>query len=158
MIQEAIDQIAAQVGISPDLAHKATSMLLNFISTQVPEQYAGMLKEYIPDFDDIVAQGAAHTEAAAAADGAAAGGGLMGALGGLMGGGGIAGALGGLMGGQGGMGAALALLGNLNKDGLDLSQVQQIATGLVGKMREVAGDETVDKLLAEIPGAGHLIG
>lgn len=158
MLKEVVDKIATEVGISPELAEKASSMLLNFISTQVPAEYAGMLQQYIPGFDQIVAQGAAHTEAAQAADGAATGGGLMGALGGLMGGGGIAGALGGLMGNQGGMGAALALLGHLNKDGLELGQVQQVATGLVGQLRQVAGDENVEKLLAQVPGASHLLG
>jgi hypothetical protein len=157
-MQEIIDKIAAQVGIDPALAEKATAMISHFIATQAPAQYVDQLKQYVPGLDQLVAQGAAHTEAASAAEGS--GGGLMGALGGLMGGGGLAGAMGSLMGGsQGGpMAAAMAMLGNLNKDGLDLGQVKQVATGLVGQLRQVAGDETVDKLIAELPGAGHLLG
>lgn len=158
MIQEMIDKIAADVGIDPALAHKATSMIVNFIVAEVPAEYVGMVKQYVPELDTLAATGAEHTATAQAGDGAAAGGGLMGALGGLMGGGGLAGALGGLMGGQGGLGSALALLGHLNQDGIDAGQVQQIAGSLVGQLRQVAGDETVDKLIAQIPGAGHLIG
>lgn len=156
-MQDIIDTIAAQVGISPELAHKASSMLVNFIVTQAPAEYVDQIKQVVPGLDDLVATGAAHTEAAEAD--APSGGGLMGALGGLMGGGGLAGALGGLMGGSegGGIGAAMALLGHLNKDGLDLGQVQQVATGLVGQLRGVVGDETVDKLIAEIPGAGQFL-
>lgn len=158
-MQDIIDKIAAEVGIDPALAEKATSMITNFIATQAPARYVDQLKQYVPGFDQMVAQGAANSEAAEAASGAA-GGGLMGALGGLMGGGGLAGAMGSLMGGaQGGpMAAAMAMLGNLGKDGLDLGQVKQVATSLVGQLRQVAGDETVDKLLAELPGAGHLLG
>lgn len=156
-MQEIIDRIAAQVGIEPDLAHKATSMIVNFIATQAPTEYVDMIRQHVPGFDDVAATGAAHAEASEAAAG---GGGLMGALGGLMGGGGIAGALGSLMGGSqgGGMAAAMAMLGNLQKDGLDLGQVKDVAGSLVGQLRAVAGDETVEKLLAQIPGAEHLVG
>lgn len=156
-MQEIIEKIAAQVGIDPALAHKATSMIVDFIVTQAPAQYVAMIKQYVPGFDELAAAGAANT---AAADAGTGGGGLMGALGGLMGGGGIAGALGNLMGGSqgGGMAAAMAMLGNLQKDGLDMSQVKGVATGLVGHLREAAGDENVDKLLAQIPGAEHLLG
>lgn len=156
-MQEIIDKIAAQVGIAPDLAHKATALIVNFIVTQAPAQYVDMIRQHVPGFDQIAASGAAHAETSEAAS--SGGGGLMGALGGLMGGGGIAGALGSLMGGSegGGMGAAMALLGNLQKDGLDLGQVKDVAGSLVTQLRGVAGDETVDKLLAEIPGASHLL-
>ena len=156
-MQEIIEKIAAQVGIDPALAQKATSMIVDFIVTQAPTEYVDMIKQYVPGFDEVAAEGAAHTEAATADAG---GGGLMGALGGLMGGGGIAGALGSLMGGAqgGGLGAAMALLGNLQKDGLELGQVKDLAGGLVGQLRTIASDENVDKLLAQIPGAEHLVG
>ena len=156
-MQEMIERIAIQAGIEPDLAHKATSMIVSFISTNAPTEYVDMIRQYVPGFDDVAAAGAVHTEAA---DAGGAGGGLMGALGGLMGGGGIAGALGSLMGGaeSGGIGAAMAMLGNLQKDGLDMSQVQSLAGGLVGEFKQVAGDDVVDKLLAEIPGIGRFIG
>jgi hypothetical protein len=158
-MQEIIDKIAAQVGIDPATADKAVAMIVDFISSHAPTEYVDMVKQYVPGFDQMAAAGAAHTEAAAA-DTGASGGGLMGALGGLMGGGGIAGALGSLMGGSegSGMGAALALLGNLQKEGLDIGQIKDIGTGLVGQLKQVAGDENVDKLLANIPGASHLIG
>ena len=156
-MQEIIDKIAAQVGIDPAVADKAVAMIVNFIVTQVPAEYADMIKQNVPGFEELATVGAAHTQAAEAEGG---GGGLMGALGGLMGGGSLMGALGGLMGGSqgGGMGAAMALLGNLQKDGLDIGQIKDVAGGLVGNLRQVAGDEVVDKLMAQIPGAEHLIG
>ncbi|MER2605255.1 MAG: hypothetical protein ABTQ29_05460 [Siculibacillus sp.] len=154
-MQDIIDKIAAQVGIEPELASKATSMIVQFIVSQAPAEYVDTIKQYVPGLDDVVAQGEAFNTAATEET---SGGGLMGALGGLMGGGGLMGALGGLMGGQeGGMGQVMAMLGNLSKDGLELGQVQQVATGLVGQLREAVGDETVDKLVAQIPGASHFL-
>ena len=157
-MQQIIEEIAAKVGIDPDTTHKAVSMIVDYIATQAPAEYVEKIKAYVPGFSDLAATGAAHTEAAAAAE--QGGGGLMGALGGLMGGGGLAGALGSLMGGADGgpMGKAMALIGNLQKDGLDVGQIKDLASGLVGQMRQVAGDENVDKLLAQIPGAQHLLG
>lgn len=156
-MQQIIDEIAAKVGIDPATTHKAVSMIVDYIATQAPAAYVDEIKAYVPGFSDLAAAGAAHTEAAAAEQ---SGGGLMGALGGLMGGGGLAGALGSLMGGADGgpMGKAMALLGNLQKDGLDVGQIRDLASGLVGQMRQVAGDERVDALLAHIPGAQHLLG
>jgi hypothetical protein len=109
----------------------------------------------VPGFDEVAAAGAAHNEAAATSSG----GGLMGALGGLMGGGGIAGALGSLMGGSegSGFGAAMSMVGNLQKEGLDMDQVQGLAGGLVTQLREAAGPEVVDKLVAELPGIGKFL-
>ena len=152
-MQEIIERIAVQVGIEPDLANKATSMIVSFISTNAPSEYVDMIRQYVPGFDDVAAVGAAHSEAATAET---SGGGLFGAL---MGGGGIAGALGSLMGGSdsGGLGAAMAMLGSLQKDGLDMGQVQSLAGGLIGEFKQAAGDDVVDKLLAEIPGIGRFI-
>lgn len=153
-MQEIIEKIAAQTGIDTDLAHKATSMIVDFISKNAPTEYLDTIRQYVPGFDDIAATGAAHAEEAAAAES-----GGSGLLGGLLGGGGLAGALGSLMGGAegSGLGGAMALLGNLQKDGLDLSQVQSLAGGLVGQLRQVAGDEVVDKLVADIPGVGRFL-
>ena len=154
-MQEMIERIAIQVGIDPGLAHKATSMIIDYIATNAPTEHVETLKQFLPGFDDVAAQGAAFTQ-----DQTASSGGLMGALGGLMGGGGIAGALGSLMGGgeSSGLGGALALLGNLQKDGLDFGQVQSLAGGLLGELRGSAGDDVVDKLVAEIPGIGRFLG
>jgi len=156
-MQEMIERIAAQVGIDPDLAHKATSMIVSYISVNAPAEYVDLLREHVPAFDDVAATGAVHAEEAQAQT---AGGGLFGALGGLMGGGGIAGALGNLMGGSdgGGLGGALALLGTLQKDGLDFGQVQSLAGGLLGELRGSAGDDVVDRLVAELPGIGKFLG
>jgi predicted lipid-binding transport protein (Tim44 family) len=155
-MQEIIDQIAARLGIDQAVADKSVAMIVNFIVTQVPADYAEMIKQNVPGFEELATVGAAQAEAA---DAAAGGGGLMGALGGLMGGGGLAGALGGLMGGSqgGGMAAAMALLGNLQQQGLDIGQIKEMATSLVGNLRQTAGDEAVDKLLAHIPGAEYLV-
>lgn len=160
-MQEIIDRIAAEIGVAPDVAHKATSMIVAFIVAEAPAQYVDVIRQNVPGFDELAATGAAHTEAADAASGAA-GGGLMGALGGLMGGGGggLMGALGGLMGGSqgGGLAGALSLLGRLQQDGLDIDQVKTMAGGLLGELRQVAGEENVAKLVSGIPGAERLLG
>ncbi len=157
-MQEILDRIATQIGVDQAVADKAVAMIVSFIFDHISPDIVAKIKEAVPGIEELATVGTSYGEAAQAADAGASGGGLMGALGGLMGGGGIAGALGGLMGGQGGIGGALALLGQLNKEGLDLSQVQQLATSLVGELRQVAGDENVDKLVAQIPGAGQLLG
>ncbi|TBW41020.1 hypothetical protein EYW49_02380 [Siculibacillus lacustris] len=151
MQQDLIDTLAGQVGIEPALAEKATSMIVNFLSNQASPELTETIRQYLPNFDAIAATGAAHTAAAEAADGA------TGVLGGLTGGG-LMGALGSLMGGDGAIGQAMALLGHLGKDGLEIGQVQALAGGLIGHLRQVAGDEVVDRLVAEIPGVGHFLG
>jgi hypothetical protein len=155
-MQEMIDKLAADVGIDADLAHKATSMIVNFVTVYAPAEYVDSIRQYVPGFDEVAAAGAAHTEAASTES---SGGGLFGALGGLMGGGGIAGALGSLMGGSegGGMAAAMSMLGNLQKDGLDMGQMQGLAGGLLTQLREAAGPDVVDKLVAELPGIGRFL-
>lgn len=154
-MQEMIERIAIQVGIDPDLAHKATSMIIDYIATNAPSEHVDTLRQHLPGFDDVAARGAGLNQEQGDASG-----GLMGAFGGLLGGGGIAGAIGNLMGGSqgGGLGGALALLGNLQKDGLDFGQVQSLAGGLLGELRGSAGDDIVDKLVAEIPGIGKFLG
>lgn len=160
-MQEIIDRIAAEIGVAPDVAHKATSMIVAFIVTEAPAEYVDAIRQNVPGFDELVATGAAHTEAAEASSGGTSGGGLMGAFGGLMGGGGgLMGALGGLMGGSqgGGLAGALSLLGRLQQDGLDIDQVKTLAGGLLGELRQVAGEENVAKLVSGIPGADRLLG
>lgn len=155
-MQELIDRIAAETGLDRDLAHRATSLIVGFISTNAPDEYVAVIRQHVPDFDDIAAAGAAQSQAGEAGG---SGGGLFGALGGLMGGGGLAGALGSLMGGSesGGMAAVMAMVGDLQKNGLDLGQIQSLAGSLVGQLRQASGDEVVDRMLAELPGIGRFL-
>jgi hypothetical protein len=145
-MRELIDTLAAQAGIDPALSEKATSMIVAFVAGHASPELTDMLRTHLPDFDVLAAAGAAHTAEASANDG----------LGSLFSGGGLAGALGGLMGG-GPLGEAMALIGHLGRDGIELDQVRTLAGGLVAHLREVGGGEVVDRFLAEIPGAAHIL-
>jgi hypothetical protein len=150
-MQDLIERLAAQAGIDPALSEKATAMIVGFVSNNASPGLAEQLRQYLPNFDALAEAGAAHTAAASAGDG-------LSALGGLFSGGGIAGALGGLIGGDGPLGEAMALIGHLGRDGIDLEQIRSLASGLLDHLRANGGSDVVDRFLAEIPGASHLLG
>lgn len=151
-MQDLIEKLAAQAGIDPALSEKATAMVVGFVANNASPELADQLRQYLPNFDALAEAGAAHTAAASAGDG------LAGGLGGLFSGGGLAGALGGLIGGDGPLGEAMALIGHLGRDGIDLDQIRGLASGLLDHLQENGGGEVVDRFLAEIPGASHLLG
>jgi hypothetical protein len=65
---------------------------------------------------------------------------------------GVGGGLGGLMGG-----GAMAVLGKLQGLGLGMGQIQGVTQETVGFAREKAGSETVDAIVASIPGLGQFV-
>jgi predicted lipid-binding transport protein (Tim44 family) len=145
-MQDLVEELASKVGIEPALAEKATAAIVDFVSRTASPELVETLKSHLPSFDDLAARGAA--DAASGAEEAA--GGLFG--------GGLGGLIGGLFGGEGPLGEAMALVGRLGRDGIDLGQIRAIAGGLVDHLRTNGGNELVDRFLAEIPGAGHLLG
>ncbi len=72
--------------------------------------------------------------------GAKSGGGLMGRIGGLF-----------------GAGGAMAAFSALSAEGLDLGQIQRLTASFVAIARERVGDETVDQILADIPGLKQFV-
>ncbi|MEM6382571.1 MAG: DUF2267 domain-containing protein [Pseudomonadota bacterium] len=141
-MDELIARIVNAVGIDEGLAQTAVGVILGFINKEGPSDAVGQLMGAIPGAQELLS-GAADA-------GADSAGGLGGALGGLMGGGGIGGALGGLMGGEGG--GLMAAAGELMGAGLDMDQIQGVASEVVGFAREKAGDDVVGQIVANIPG------
>jgi hypothetical protein len=66
-------------------------------------------------------------------------------------GGGWLGSVGGFLGG-----GAMAAFSALTGLGLDLDQIQALVRSVLGYARERAGDETVDEIIAAIPGLSQL--
>ena len=129
-MEELIGRIVSNVGIEEGLAKKAVGMILSFLKQEGPEDKVSSLMGSLPGAEDLISE--------ASGDG---GGGLMGAVGGMMGGG----------------GGAMALMGQLTGAGLGMGDVQGVATEVVGFAKEKAGDDTVDEIVGAIPGLSQFV-
>lgn len=128
-MEELIGRIVSNVGIDEGLAQKAVGMILGFLQSEGPADKVGELMGALPGAEDLIAS---------AGEG---GGGLMGAVGGMMGGG----------------GGAMALMGQLTGAGLGMGEVQGVATEVVGFAKEKAGDDTVTEVISAIPGLSQFV-
>ena len=63
----------------------------------------------------------------------------------------------GLLGGFGGMGGAMAAMNELTSAGLDMGQVQGVTQEVVGFAKEMAGEDTVNRIVGSIPGLGQFV-
>ena len=123
-MDELISRLTQAVGIDESTAQSAIGIIFNFLNKEGPDDVVAQVMAAIPGAEDLIAQA-----------GEGDGGGLMGAIGGLVGAGGI-------------MGAAQELMGT----GLDMGQIQGVTQEVIGFAREKAGDETVAQLVSSIPG------
>ena len=130
-----IADVAAGVGVAPDVARKAVALILDFLKREAPEDAVSRLFDKAPAFRAIAATASTGGE------------GLGGTLRGMMGTG--AGAMGG--------GGLMALGGDLMNLGLDMGQVQTIGQKVFGYAREKGGDELVGEISASIPGLSQFI-
>ena len=131
-MDELIARVTQALGIDAGVAQQAIGLVLSFLQKQAPEADFGKIMDALPGAQD--AMDAAPAEA---------GGGLMGALGGLMGGGGS----GGLMG----------LAGQLQGLGLGMGEIQGLGEQFFTYAKEQAGDETVQQIASSIPGLDKFI-
>ncbi|MEM8797884.1 MAG: DUF2267 domain-containing protein [Pseudomonadota bacterium] len=129
-MDELVSRIVSNVGIDEELAKNAVSMILSFLQSEGPEDKVAALMEAIPGAQEMLSSGEAG------------GGGLMGAIGGMMGGGG---------------GGAMALMGQLTGAGLGMGDVQGVATEIIGFAKEHAGEELVTEVVGAIPGLGQFV-
>lgn len=129
-MEELIGRIVDNVGIDEELAKKSVGMILGFLQQEGPEDKITSLMGAMPGAEDLIA-GASDGEG---------GGGLMGAVGGMMGGGG-----------------AMALMGQLTGAGLGMGDVQGVASEVVGFGKEKAGEETVTEIIGSIPGLSQFV-
>ena len=127
-MEELIARITASVGIDEATASKAVGMILGFLKSEGPTDQVNQMLEALPGADGLIGQ---------AAEGGA--GGLMGAVSGMMGG--------------GVMGLGQKLMGL----GLGMGEVQGVAKETVSFAKEKAGDDTVDAIIAEIPGLSQFV-
>jgi hypothetical protein len=120
-MDELISRITSALGVDADVAQQAIGAILAFLQKQAPEGAFGNLLESLPGAQDAL-------DAAPAEGG---GGGLMGALGGLMGGG-----AGGLMG----------LAGQLQNLGIGMGDMQTLGEQFFTYAKEQVGEEQVQEI------------
>lgn len=125
-MNEVVDQIAAKAGIDPALAEKAVGMILGFLQREAADGPIARMIEAIPGASDLVAQYNGE---------GAGGGGLLGGLMSAIGGGGI-------------MGLGQQLMSR----GIGMSEITTLAKETIAVARQHAGDETVDQVIASVPG------
>lgn len=128
-MEELITRIVSNVGIDEGLAKTAVGMILGFLQSEGPEDKVSALMDSLPGASDLISEASGG------------GGGLMGAVGGMMGGG----------------GGAMALMGQLTGAGLGMGDVQGVATEVVGFAKEKAGDDVVSEVVGAIPGLSQFV-
>lgn len=126
-MNDIIQRIATAAGIDEALAGKAVGMILGFLDKEGPKDAVGEVIAQFPGADALIAN-------------AAGGGGMLGGMMGMMGGGGI-----------------MALGGQLMGAGLSMGQATGVGKELFAAAREKVGDETVGKIVAQIPGLSQFI-
>lgn len=127
-MNEIVDQIAAKAGIDPQLAEKAVGMILGFLQREAADGPIAKMIEAIPGASDLVAQYNGEGTGSG-------GGGLLGGLMSAIGGGGI-----------------MGLGQQLMSQGIGMSEISTLAKETIAVARQHAGDETVDQVIASVPG------
>jgi hypothetical protein len=121
-MDELIARLVANVGIDASIAEKAVGIILNFLVKEGPSEQAQALIAQLPGAEAVMQK---------AED---AGGGLFGAMGGIM-------------------GVGSRLMGA----GLSMGEVQGVTREIIAFGREKAGEDTVGALVSAIPGLGQFI-
>ncbi len=130
-MEEIISRVAAAAGIDNDMAKNAVAEILAFVKKEAPEGPVNEMLAKIPGGEEL----------AASVSGESGGGGLMGALGGLMGGG----------------GGLMALAGKLTGLGLGMGEMQSVGKEVFAYAREKAGEDVVGQIAGSIPGLSQFI-
>lgn len=129
-MQDLIDRIVEKTGLAPDIAEKATGIMLSLVKTQGDKAKVVQLFDAIP--------GAGELAQLHGGDGAR-GGGLLGMLGGGM------------------MGGPLAAVSKLQATGLSMDQIKVLGKETLGYAKEKAGEGLVKDVASSIPGiSGYL--
>ena len=134
-MDEMIARVSQAAGVDADVTRQAVGEIFNFLKAEAAPGALRDLMDKLPGAHELAAS---MGEAEAPMSG---GGGLMGALSSMMGGGG------GIMG----------LAGKLMALGLGMGEMQTIGRELFAYAREVAGEETVNKVAASVPALAQLV-
>ena len=131
-MNEIVDQIAARVGITPELAEKAVGMMLGFLQREAADGPVAKMIEAIPGASDLVAK--------YNGEGAGGGGGILGNIIGALGGGGI-----------------MALGQQLMSEGLGMGEITTLAKETIAIAEQHAGKEVVDEVVGSVPGLSQFV-
>ena len=124
-MDELIARLTAAAGIDAETAQKAIGMILAFLRKEAPGDAVESMISQTPCAEDAIAT--------------AGGGGVMGALGGMMGGG------------------VMALGGQLMGAGLDMGQIQTVGRELFAFGREKAGEDKMGEIIGQVPGLSQFV-
>ena len=132
-MDEMIARVRQAAGVDAQVTRQAVGEIFNFLKAEAAPDALQDLMDKLPGAHELAASmGEAE---------APVGGGLMGALSSMMGGGG------GIMG----------LAGKLMALGLGMGEMQTIGRELFAYAREVAGEETVNKVAASVPALAQFV-
>ncbi|PSC02593.1 hypothetical protein SLNSH_23240 [Alsobacter soli] len=129
-MEELIQRISAATGMDAATTTKAVGIILAFLQKEAPAEDVSRMFEAMPGSQELAA---AHADDEG-------GGGLMGAIGGLMGGGGL-----------------MALAGKLSGAGLSMDQMQTLGKELFAYGREKAGEDAMGSIVGAVPGLGQFV-
>ena len=129
-MEELIQRIVNATGLDPQVAQQAVGIILGFIKKHAPDGPMGELLNSIPGGDEAIA------------DNSGGGGGLMGALGGMLG---------------GGAGGMMAVAGQLQSKGLDMSQMKSVGQEIFKFGEEQIGSDKIKEIAANIPGLSSMV-
>ncbi len=131
-MDELIARVSEAAGVDADVARQAVGEIFTFLKAEASPEALQELMDKIPGVHDL---------AATLGEGEAPmGGGLLGALSSMMGGGGI-----------------MGLAGKLMALGLGMGEMQTIGRELFAYARDVAGEETVNKVVASVPALAQIV-
>lgn len=123
-MEELIARVAAAANLDADTAQKAVGIILGFLRKESDAPETEQLIAAVPGADALIA-GASGAQ----------GGGLMGAVAGMMGGGGL-----------------MGLASQLSSAGLGMMEMQSVGKELFAFAREKAGEDVVGQVAASVPG------
>lgn len=126
-MDELVNRIVSNVGIDADTAREAVRIILSFLFQQGDSEKVAALAKHIPGAEQFME--ATNDDSAS----------LLGGLGGLLGGG------------------VMAAVGKLQGIGLGMGQIQSVTKETVGFAREKAGEESVNEIIASIPGLSQFV-
>ncbi|MFP5075787.1 hypothetical protein ACLE20_00615 [Rhizobium sp. YIM 134829] len=130
-MNELVTRVADTVGIEPALAEKAIGMMLGFLQREAADGPVARMIEQTPGATDLVARFNGE---------GSDGGGLLGKMFSAVGGGGV-----------------MALGQQLMAEGLSMGEITALAKETIRYAREQAGDETVDEVVASVPGLSQFV-
>ncbi|MBK9083368.1 MAG: DUF2267 domain-containing protein [Rhizobiales bacterium] len=126
-MDELIQRVAAAANLDAATAQKAVGIILGFLRKESDAPETAQLIAGLPGAEEAIAENAG-----------AAGGGLMGAVAGMMGGGGL-----------------MGLASQLSSAGLGMLEMQTVGKELFAFAREKVGEDVVGQVAASVPGLGQ---